>query len=69
MAYYRHAAGYYIDVGGSISSPAERIAIARGEIAELNERGLTARPTVASCLAEVVVYATGYRPLGDDRRA
>jgi putative flavoprotein involved in K+ transport len=64
MAYYRRAAGYYIDVGGSDLVASGEIAIARGEIAELDERGLTMADG-RFVPAEVVVYATGYRPLGE----
>jgi putative flavoprotein involved in K+ transport len=64
MAYYRRAAGYYIDVGGSDLVAEGAIALARGEIAELTEDGVTmADGTVLP--AEVIVYATGYRPFSE----
>jgi len=64
MAYYRRAAGYYIDVGGSDLVASGAIALARGEIAGLTEDGVTmADGTVLP--ADVVVYATGYRPFSE----
>lgn len=62
MAYYRRAAGYYIDVGGSELIASGEIAVRRGEIAEILENGL--RMADGTFLpAEVIVYATGYRPM------
>jgi putative flavoprotein involved in K+ transport len=62
MAYYRRAAGYYIDVGGSELIASGEIAVQRGEIAEIVEDGL--RMANGTFLpADVIVYATGYRPM------
>jgi putative flavoprotein involved in K+ transport len=64
MAYYRRAAGYYIDVGGSDLVASGAVALARGEIAGLAAHGVTmADGTVLP--ADVVVYATGYRPFSE----
>jgi putative flavoprotein involved in K+ transport len=64
MAYFRRAAGYYIDVGGSDLVADGSIALAKGEIAELTERGVVMAD--GSVLpADVIVYATGYRPFSE----
>jgi putative flavoprotein involved in K+ transport len=64
MAYYRRAAGYYIDVGGSELIAAGEIKVRRGEIAGIVEDGL--RMSDGTFLpAEVIVYATGYRPMSE----
>jgi putative flavoprotein involved in K+ transport len=62
MAYYRRAAGYYVDVGGSDLIADGSIALAQGEIAEITEDGVTmADGTVLP--ADLIVYGTGYRPM------
>jgi putative flavoprotein involved in K+ transport len=62
MAYYRRAAGYYIDVGGSELIASGEVKVQRGEIAEITEDGLRmADGTFVP--ADVIVYATGYRPM------
>ncbi len=62
MAYYRRAAGYYIDVGGSELIASGQVAVKQGEIAGINEDSL--RMADGSVLpADVIVYATGYRPM------
>ncbi len=62
MAYYRRAAGYYIDVGGSELIASGEVPVRQGEIAEIVADGL--RLADGSFLpAEVIVYATGYRPM------
>jgi putative flavoprotein involved in K+ transport len=64
MAYYRRAGGYYIDVGGSELIASGEIPVRQGEIAEIVADGL--RMTDGSLLpAEVIVYATGYRPMSE----
>jgi putative flavoprotein involved in K+ transport len=64
MAYYREAAGYYIDVGGSELIIGGEIALAHGEIAEITETGVAmANGTVLP--ADLIVYATGYRPMSE----
>jgi len=64
MAYYRRAAGYYIDVGGSELIASGEIKVQRGEIAEILAEGL--RMADGTFLpAEVIVYATGYRPMNE----
>jgi putative flavoprotein involved in K+ transport len=64
MAYFRRAAGYYIDVGGSDLIADGAIALARGEIAELTEDGVI-MDDGRFLPADLVVYATGYRPFGE----
>ena len=64
MAYFRRAAGYYIDVGGSDLIANGAIALARGEIAGLTEHGV-AMADGTFLPADAIVYATGYRPFGD----
>ena len=64
MAYYRRAAGYYIDVGGSELIASGEIKVRRGGIAEIVEDGI--RLEDGSLLpADVIVYATGYRPMSE----
>jgi len=64
MAYFRRAAGYYIDVGGSELVASGAIALARGEIAELTEDGV-AMADGSMLPADLIVYATGYRPFSE----
>jgi putative flavoprotein involved in K+ transport len=64
MAYYRRAAGYYIDVGGSELIASGEIKVRRGEIAEIVADGLRMADG-AFLPAEVIVYATGYRPMSE----
>jgi putative flavoprotein involved in K+ transport len=64
MAYFRRAAGYYIDVGGSELVASGEIALARGEIAGLTEDGVVMADG-AFLPADVIVYATGYRPFSE----
>jgi putative flavoprotein involved in K+ transport len=62
MAYYRRAAGYYIDVGGSDLIARGDIAVEHGEIAEVLPEGVRlVNGTVLP--ADVIIYATGYRPM------
>jgi putative flavoprotein involved in K+ transport len=64
MAYYRRAGGYYIDVGGSELIASGEVKVCRGEIAEILEDGL--RLSDGRVLpADVIVYATGYRPMSE----
>ena len=64
MAYYRRAAGYYIDVGGSELIASGDIKVRQGEIDAITEDGL--RMADGTLLpAEVIVYATGYRPMSE----
>jgi putative flavoprotein involved in K+ transport len=64
MAYYRCAAGYYIDVGGSELIANGEVKVQHGEIAEIIADGLRmADGTVLP--ADVIVYATGYRPMNE----
>ncbi len=64
MAYYRRAAGYYIDVGGSELIIAGEIPVQHGEIAAIVEDGV--RMADGTFLpADVIVYATGYRPVSE----
>jgi putative flavoprotein involved in K+ transport len=64
MEYYRRAGGYYIDVGGSELIASGEIKVRRGEVAEILEDGVRmADGTVLP--ADVIVYATGYRPMSE----
>ena len=64
MAYYRRAGGYYIDVGGSELIASGAIALRRGEVVAIEEQGV--RMADGSVLpADVIVYATGYRPMSE----
>jgi len=64
MAYYRRAAGYYIDVGGSELIASGDIKVKRGEIAAIEPNGV--RMADGTLLpADVIVYATGYRPMSE----
>jgi putative flavoprotein involved in K+ transport len=64
MEYYRRAGGYYIDVGGSELICRGEIKVKRGEVAEVLEDGL--RMSDGTVLpADVIVYATGYRPMSE----
>ncbi len=64
MAYFRRAAGYYIDVGGSELVADGAIALASGEIAGLAEDGV-AMADGSFLPADTIVYATGYRPFSE----
>jgi putative flavoprotein involved in K+ transport len=62
MAYHRRAAGYYIDVGASDLIARGEIRLAHGEIDEITADGV--RLADGTFLpADVIVYATGYRPM------
>ncbi len=64
MAYYREAAGYYVDVGGSELIISGEIPVRHGEIAEIDAHGV--RMTDGTHLpADIIVYATGYRPMSE----
>ncbi len=64
MAYFRRAAGYYIDVGGSDLVADGAIGLAKGEIAELTDHVVTMADG-RELPADVIVYATGYRPFSE----
>lgn len=62
MAYYRRAGGYYIDVGGSDLIASGEIPVRQGQVAEIAADGV--RLADGTFLpADVIVYATGYRPM------
>jgi putative flavoprotein involved in K+ transport len=62
MAYHRRAAGYYIDVGASELIANGEIKLAHGEIDAITADGVKlANGTFLP--ADVIVYATGYRPM------
>ena len=64
MAYYRRAAGYYIDVGASDLIADGQIAVRNGEIAAIEPDGV--RMADGGFIpADLIVYATGYRPMGE----
>ena len=62
MAYYRSAAGYYIDVGGSELIISGDIKVKQGDIAKISEDGMHMKDGTF-LPADVIVYATGYRPM------
>jgi len=64
MAYYRRAGGYYIDVGGSELIASGEIRVQRGAVKEILADGLLMTDG-AFVPAEVIVYATGYRPMSE----
>lgn len=64
LAYWRRAAGYYIDVGASDLIASGEIRLAQGEIERIEPNGV--RMASGNLLpADLIVYATGYRPMGD----
>ncbi len=64
MAYWRRAAGYYIDVGGSDLIIEGEIAVRSGGIRAIEPDGL--RMADGELLpADLIVYATGYRPMSE----
>ena len=64
MAYYRRAAGYYIDVGASELIATGEVALKTGEIAGIEPDGV--RMADGSFVpADLIVYATGYKPMGE----
>lgn len=63
-AYNRTASGYYIDVGGSELVITGEVKLAQGEIAEITEHGV--QMAGGQFLpADVIVCATGYRPMNE----
>ncbi len=64
MAYYRRAAGYYIDVGGSELIVRGDIAMRGGGIAAIEPDGVRMADG-GFIAADVIVYATGYRPMSE----
>lgn len=64
MAYYRRAGGYYIDVGGSDLIASGEIRVQRGAVKEIIPDGLVMADG-AFVPADVIVYATGYRPMSE----
>jgi putative flavoprotein involved in K+ transport len=64
MAYYRRAGGYYIDVGGSELIANGQIKVRQGEVAAITADGV--RLSDGTLLpADVIVHATGYRPMSE----
>jgi putative flavoprotein involved in K+ transport len=64
MAYYRRAGGYYIDVGGSELIASGAIKVRQGEVAAITADGV--RLSDGTLLpADVIVHATGYRPMSE----
>ena len=64
LAYWRRAAGYYIDVGGSELIIEGEVALRPGEIAAIEPDGV--RMADGELLpADLIVYATGYRPMSE----
>jgi putative flavoprotein involved in K+ transport len=62
MTYHRRAAGYYIDVGASDLIARGEIGLAQGEVEEITEDGVRLA-SGAFLPADVLIYATGYRPM------
>ena len=64
LAYWRRASGYYIDVGGSELIIQGEIGLRTGEIAAIEPEGV--RMADGELLpADLIVYATGYRPMSE----
>jgi putative flavoprotein involved in K+ transport len=62
MAYHRTASGYYIDVGASELIANGEIKLTQGDVAAIEPDGV--RLTDGRFLpADLIVYATGYRPM------
>ncbi len=64
LAYWRRAAGYYIDVGASDLIAGGEIGLAQGEIAAIERDGVR-MASGALLPADLIVYATGYRPMAE----
>ncbi len=64
MAYNRRAAGYYIDVGGSELIASGEVKVVHGDIAEITEDGVRMEDGTF-VPADIIVYATGYRPMNE----
>jgi len=63
-AYRRTASGYYIDVGGSELIANGEVKLAQGEIAEITEGGVLME-SGDYLPADIIVCATGYRPMNE----
>jgi putative flavoprotein involved in K+ transport len=63
-AYRRRASGYYIDVGGSELIANGEVKLAKGEIAEITEGGVLME-SGDYLPADIIVCATGYRPMNE----
>jgi putative flavoprotein involved in K+ transport len=63
-AYRRTASGYYIDVGGSELIANGEVKLAKGEIAEITEGGVLME-SGDYLPADIIVCATGYRPMNE----
>lgn len=64
MAYHRHAAGYYIEVGASALIARGDIAVVGGDVAQITADGVQLQDG-RFLPADVIVYATGYRPMNE----
>ena len=64
MAYARRAGGYYIDVGGSELIANGEVKVVQGEIAEITENGVQMEDGTF-LPADIIVCATGYRPMNE----
>ncbi len=64
MAYYREASGYYVDVGGSELVISGEIPVQQGEIARIAPEGVVMADGT-HLPADIIVYATGYRPMNE----
>ena len=64
MAYWRRASGYYIDVGGSELIIEGEVGLRTGEMAAIEPDGVRMKGGEL-IPADLIVYATGYRPMSE----
>jgi len=64
FAYFRRAAGYYVDVGASELIADCEIAVRQGEVARIVPEGVVLADNTL-LPADLIVYATGYRPMSE----
>jgi putative flavoprotein involved in K+ transport len=64
LAYWRRAAGYYIDVGASDLIADGEVRLAKGEIERIEPTGVLMADG-DFLPADLIVYATGYKPMED----
>jgi len=64
MAYHRRAGGYYIDVGASDLIAGGEVRLAQGHIARITSNAVILADGT-ELPADLIVYATGYRPIDE----